>query len=239
MPDTGIAADVRDRLLDLVGDLGAELLTLEVNTIVRPGMSAMKMPDLPSALFTIANTYASFLKKFSLTDPILVPEWFATPSEDQARQIQDTFTRLKDRAGDLLVARETFVDDEDDPILFRIRGNARQILTLFGKDGDGKDAVNLTKPNADDRMLVRKIWDLGTEVVLMQTTLQIDGDVITRISPRLTRNEEDDGTGMDPAFVSAVHTSSLQLATQQWRALFDLAKDLLGVLGKAVFGIAG
>ena len=31
--------------------------------------------------------------------------------------------------------------------------------------------------------MIRKVWELGTEVIAMQTIVQVDGDVITRLNP--------------------------------------------------------
>jgi hypothetical protein len=35
--------------------------------------------------------------------------------------------------------------------------------------------------SADDVLIVRKVWEVGTESIAMQTVAQIDGDVVTRI----------------------------------------------------------
>src|SRR5688572_13435359 len=51
--------------MDLNEILG-DLLTLEVNTIIKDGMTANKMPVLPFALLDILNAYSGVLRGFGV-----------------------------------------------------------------------------------------------------------------------------------------------------------------------------
>lgn len=70
-------------------------------------------------------------------------------------------------------------------------------------------------------VLVRKIWEVGTEVIAMQTTIQVDGDVITRLNP----NYLDDKVYQK---LSDYHKGGVDMALTYWGNLITIAKDLLG-----------
>jgi hypothetical protein len=77
---------------------------------------------------------------------------------------------------------------------------------------------------SDDLALVRKAWEVGVECVLMQTCVQIDGDVLTRISEELlnecTVNKRD--------VIMEAHKRSLEIGLSHWRALVQVASELVG-----------
>jgi len=64
-----VAEDWQDR----VKNIAAGLLTLEINTVEKPNMSASKMPDMPLALHQIVTLYADELDTngFHITDGLL------------------------------------------------------------------------------------------------------------------------------------------------------------------------
>lgn len=64
-----MAEDWQDR----VKNIAAGLLTLEINTVEKPNMSASKMPDMPLALHQIVTLYADELDTngFHITDGLL------------------------------------------------------------------------------------------------------------------------------------------------------------------------
>jgi hypothetical protein len=83
------------------------------------------------------------------------------------------------------------------------------------------------RPPLDVAVLVRKVWDIGTEIVLLQTGVQVDGDVVTRISPAIEDSQRD--------FLLSLHGQSVKTALGQWKALFDLVTTLISTLGKTLF----
>ena len=141
----------------------------------------------------------------------------------------DAFEQLRDSADAIVQSSPLSADDERGPILARIESNSAQIARLL----TGTDP---TKPTQELTILVHKAWDLGTELVLMQTSLQVDGDVITRLSPSLMSNDPDRFGPVDPGFISMIHHNALTTATAQWRSLFELAAQLLGALADRLFG---
>ncbi len=218
-----------------LGDLASALLTLEVNTIVKAGMSAQKMPEIAVALSLVAQDYGRFLldKRNDLFPTIKVGEQTrALADSDVASGDQAAFENLRDAADAIIQSGPLPADDERGPILARIKSNSAQIAR-FLTDTDP------AKPTQEFTILVHKAWDVGTELVIMQTSLQVDGDVITRLSPSLMANDPDRLALVDAGFISLVHNNALTTATQQWRSLFDLAAELLGTVGQRLFGPRG
>lgn len=105
---------------------------------------------------------------------------------------------------------------------------------LFGGTVEATTAVLFKQPrprltiDADVLVLVRKIWDIGLERVLFQTTMQVDGDVLVRAAPDLSAEKRE--------FYSELHRSTSSTALAQWHSLFQLAGTLVSGLGSLLFG---
>lgn len=79
-----------------------------------------------------------------------------------------------------------------------------------------------------DRAQIRKIWELGTERVLIQTVIQIEGDVTNRINPAIARQGNDRGYVMD------IHQRGIETSLKMWASLVGVARDLVGALIRAL-----
>jgi len=66
---------------------------------------------------------------------------------------------------------------------------------------------------------------------VMQSSLQIDGDVLTRMSPSIAYRQEN-AQVYDKTFVSTLHHGGMEAASRQWSNLFDLALKLVSYLAK-------
>jgi len=78
-----------------------------------------------------------------------------------------------------------------------------------------------------DLMSIRKIWELGAEVIAMQTIVQIDGDVITRLNPNF----------LDEAQYPKLHdyhNQGVNIALAHWNSLVTVAKELLVATAKGI-----
>ncbi len=75
---------------------------------------------------------------------------------------------------------------------------------------------------SDDLTLVRKAWEVGTECVLMQTCVQIDGDVLTRISEELLEEQVDRRD-----LIINAHKRSVEIGLSHWQALVKVATELV------------
>lgn len=75
---------------------------------------------------------------------------------------------------------------------------------------------------------LRKVWDIGTEEIVAQTTIHLTGDVLMRISPRLQ-------TAEGKALLD-IHKDAVSMSTAYWRDLMNAAVTLATVAARALIG---
>ncbi len=210
-----------------------DLLTLEVNVVLKPGMTARKLPEPVQALLDVLGDYDNWLSVFaarlnpawtqyradaSRTRPPELPArtlsrvWgeggliaavpYSPVCEGDATEVtEEAFDKLREQARTaelmhrLLLNEGRFPggDDGSGIILKRIYRNCDQIKGVLSRQASADAmpaAQDLTRNatgarvlqlSADDVLIVRKVWEVGTETIAMQTVAQIDGDVVTRI----------------------------------------------------------
>ncbi|MBB6459180.1 chitin synthase domain-containing protein [Flammeovirga kamogawensis] len=78
---------------------------------------------------------------------------------------------------------------------------------------------------------IRKAWELGTQQVLLQTVVQIDGDITSYLTPKFVKLPD---TLRD--MVMNFHQSSTNEATSHWSSFFKVISDLTGKAFSSVFG---
>lgn len=286
-------ADLRQIALSIAQDL----MTLEVNTVLKPGMTARKPPAYPLLLREIAEKYVSVLMQFE-TGPAL-----QTPNSGEAPKISDALSDLTSRfpkveghddqsLADAIynlhpptdaASFEKKIDTQQQPSVAATSDKkakkypddyvgvhlwidvfdacaevAEKLLTHTPAESRAHAPLrriaresrwlqaflrwqHLPAPSLDknlpaqgrgmdlqpeDRMHLRKIWDLGGERVVMQTTIHLDGDVLNGIDPALL---------LHPQFeaVKALHADGVGTALTHWRALFEAICTAFGKLGDA------
>ena len=239
-----------------------DLLNIEVNIIVKPAMTARKMPGPPHALLDIIGEYDQYLTRLAAT---LTTKWNGAPpgppirvrgplvvgadkrsvwrTDDggmltvalQAEAVPsvvsvDTFDKLRERAVETeCVLRDPStqgadVDDADAMILRRIYRNCDQIKQILardevaaaipegGLDRDKSSGIELPL-TADEVLTVRKVWDVGVELVVMQTVAQLDGDIITRIQRARVASTN--------ATLHTLHREAVDSALGHWQSMFQ------------------
>ncbi len=239
-----------------------DLLNIEVSIIVKPGMTARKMPEPPHALLDVIGDYDTFL---CIVGNMLNDKW----PDPAARPVQvrpsvepsdtkkphprtgwdgrlttplivesvddvvsfETFDLLRERAVEAesvyrhAVGWRLIEPDEKGVILKRIYRNCDQLKGILAHKavadavGGGiyRDAAPVpVLPLATDEVInLRKIWEVGTETVVMQSMAQLDGDIITRIQ----KGRED---ASDQA-IHELHRQSLESALKHWKFLGETA----------------
>jgi hypothetical protein len=275
-------------------DLARSLLTLEINTVLKSGMSAEKMPLAGDALIDIAQDYYVFLcgqidafgnRETKTLDPwaaalsesfdwgrapFTAPEGAAKPERyipafigrdlpgndrnrgttvevfDSLREVASWLREMQDRirdvagnpgAGPEVIAAAGRIDRDATPVLMRIQRNSDQINDILrrrGLDtvsylrGMDEDTRRIPDLKTADIVVIRKAWDVGTEVVIMQSTIQIDGDVVTRVLK-----------GRDTATNSTmigVHRDAVDVSFRYWSFMVEA---LGRFAGKAVNTLVG
>lgn len=288
-----------------VSDLVQDLHTLEVNTIQKAGMTARRMPPVPTALAEISENYRRWLGdqlarntapqqnnealKSAVSEARMrLARW---PSLDRlSRNDQNSRDQAGERSPD---RKEEFYDiskaarilDEQEffgnagpsrIICQRIWRNAaylyglveatekrsasrqsgRAIGTVPYVDWEHAQATE-EHPGADaktpeaqptklslynlvwirdelleeawnvafeDRGKIRKIWEVGTETVLVQTAIQLEGDVITRIAQQLADK--------DPGNIMKVHQQSIETAMGMWSSIIDAVIRFVDIVSR-------
>jgi hypothetical protein len=214
-----------------VATFATDLLTLEINTIIKDNMSATKMPPARHALIDIGNDY-----QFALTN------LQATVTRTEKAGSWDAFDSYREAAKDRLEAiasTSPAAAQGLDPnvtatqyMLLRIKETSDQLKSLLNRhdknDFTRADIENKAAPplklSGDDIVLLRKAWEIMTERVVAQTVIQLDGDVITRIGSAYVN---------DPMILK-IHRENVDVSVAFWSTLIGIVKDSLAGLISAI-----
>ena len=215
-------------------NLARDLLNLEINVILVDGISSRKLPQPRQVLREIAEKYASFLQRTARRTKAAMEEG-SLPGADQVdvsavdvhEQEPSKFEDLHNRAVSLIKLRDKAreqglaFDLEVANVLRRVDRNCEALLELV----DTNPSLEFTAPGL---LQVRKIWEVGTSRVVMQTVVQLDGDIVTLI--QTGRETEKD------KFLHSLHKDLIHLAISNWqfmvRTATDLVKSGLGAIFK-------
>jgi hypothetical protein len=110
--------------------------------------------------------------------------------------------RLKEVAEQL----QKEASEKHKPILERIRTNCDLLEQIRAKD-----ALEI-----GDRLAIRKMWEIGTEHVVIQTCISLGGDVTTRISSDLVMRDAE----IRDMLLNA-HRESTSISVAHWKSLLD------------------
>ncbi len=236
-----------------IREIASDLTTLEIDTILKENMSATKMPPVRHALIDLGQDYkrtlAQILSRAPAQTSTSVDGISQLSENDQkdgsseafdlyrrtAKAILDTMadTSLSNLWGDTLSTDQLMavrIQDTSDQMKGLLKKYGDNDYTRreveFGVNDDPKRIPAPIKLAPKDLVLLRKAWDVGTERVAMQTVIQIDGNVITRLAPSLAN---------DPLVLS-VHRDSVQFSVGFWNQLVVIVTNFLdGLFGK-IFG---
>ncbi len=77
--------------------------------------------------------------------------------------------------------------------------------------------------------IIRKAWELGTQEIAMQTVIQLDGDVVTRIQPEFMRGINKD--------LFDIHNQGVATSIKYWKTLVSLIQDFIKTIWKLMLPI--
>jgi hypothetical protein len=179
------------------------------------------MPPWPAAMADIAKTYASFLNK----------TYGCTLDGESTTVSQARFKAIIGEARRLLDSRQAsqVAADPNMVIVYRIMRHTDLLCELFGKlIGDGaatREIVGTDRLSKPDRSILdqhstelRKIWELGTNTVVLQTVTQLDGDIVNRVA--LRPNDDRD-------FLFRIHNESVNRSFRFWEMVAGLLRALV------------
>ncbi len=231
--------------------IARDLMNLEVNTIVKPNMTGRKMPKPRHALVDIAQNYQRKLMQMELwpedADVFMGSyDGFDLIREQAAIGIKSV--RKKKR-------KEAFSKEEVDELdldlvmLFRIQKMSDQIKGVFSalkgrnlkawekdkavwENNMSRDDIESRHPpmplTTDELVLIRKIWEMGLEQIALQTIIQLDGDVLTRIQPKYALENETART------LQSIHSQNVSTSLRFWNQLIGVLRDFITGLARAL-----
>ncbi|MFO0656688.1 MAG: hypothetical protein U0787_16635 [Polyangia bacterium] len=229
-------SDVQGQIIEVAHDL----LAIEVNTIVKPNMTATRMRN-------VAHTLLDIISEYDLT---LCQE--ETQQENPEKTIHTTrdihlegeIQRLSQRARDLLDPKKPKLKSEKPAaemesnryVVARIRDNCDTILGLFDalkeRPGSGFTAQTVvsrqnatrrtfSSPQVNDSSFAKS---MGTETVMMQTVIHLNGDVFTRMNGLIATGDQ------RSTMVVGIHTQGVQKAVEFWDKLSSIVVGMFKTL---------
>ena len=184
-------ADAKESLRSI----GESLLFLQVNLIVASGgMSAEPMPDPPAALQQLGTWYSEFME---------VP--VQTIDAARLRELSAASKKASSTPGSTMGRCR---------VLWRIEGYSLKLADAAERNASSE------RWDPEDLTTLRKAWELGTDEVALQTTIQIDGDVVTRVDPAFL--------GEQHTRLRDMHQNGVSSAMRSWENLVDTAVKLVG-----------
>lgn len=217
--------------------LARNLNELEINTIVvsDQGMTGRPMADERHALYDIARCYGAWIEAVRSrydfgagSDP-----WEHGPDASPGlRGSRVSFEQLDRSANQLLAGIATLTVDEQ-TVLARIKKNSGWLASTLARKGvdnhlsraeiNGQPGQQPIGLEAHERAHLRKMWEIGSQIIAMQTTVTISGDVVTKVQRGYDTTAHEKLHGL--------HGDGVRIATQTWGALVSAA----GQVVRAIF----
>jgi hypothetical protein len=222
-----------------ISTIAHDLMNLEVNTIVKADITGRKMPNPRHALIDIAQKYAMKLAAlgFALNRDVIKLGSFSS------------FHKIRETARGAIKSLEakaetkglSKAEEADFVMLQRIKSMSDQIKGIFNalEKRTGKECKNdfsrediekglaPLRLNGDELVSIRKIWEVGVQEIAIQTVIQMDGDVITRVQPQYACVKNDE--------LHSLHNQAVNTSIHFWKELIGIVNDCLKSLLKLVF----
>lgn len=226
------------RLLD-------DLTTLEINTIIKSGMTAAPQPDsIEETLELLLNKYTERMViimsnnnigsdsgfDFSACHTVKVfhnklIEFKGYMDKQDIRLYEFDFIRiLRMISFGYYICSRSKSQNEDQKTKDYIEVKPLKKEVDVSEDVCDLDLRDLSTfrliMNVRDRVKIKRLFDLGTENVVMQTRFGIDGDVVTRI--------EENFASKPKQLVIDIHDKHTDLTVNYWKSLIGIVQDLVG-----------
>ena len=221
------------RLENLINDL----FSLEVNTIIKQGMLATKMPNPAHALIDVAIDYSIALCRLGGEPGTSEGEASFRVFDDLRQGAARRARALQGLSEDKAIAKTQMPKPLSDSaaadvlLLCRIRDTSDQLKDIFAKSPGGQ-ATSFDRNTANEfrpeqlpltdrqRLVLRKAWEIGTEEVVLQTSVTLDGDVVSRIRSDYASPEK-------RGFIEA-HQRGVDTSIAFWKALVGVVRSMFG-----------
>lgn len=136
--------------------------------------------------------------------------------------VMTILNRIHRNCGQLELMVSGFPDQVEETGLVKV--NKDELYKGLRERGDSLPAIT-----AVDLTRIRKIWEIGVDRIVLQSVLQLDGDIVFRADKSLDLNAR-------AALVDA-HRKFVDLGVTHWRTMFELLAKLMGsALGRLLPG---
>lgn len=213
-----------------------DLTHLEINTIIKKGMTSAPQPE------GVEETLRVLLSNYRIKLNVLVKRNFIenTCSISQCTSFEAFYSAL-DEISNYMDSKKVRMEEPDYILFLRMKSFCNYLRSRTGdivfkeKSRIPKEAtifsVNLDtfatfklEINPRDRIMIKRIFDLGTEQIVMQTRIGIDGDVVTRIEENFAMHPKQ--------MVIDCHDRHTSLSVKYWQSLIIIVKDFVsGIIG--------
>ncbi|HHG85599.1 MAG TPA: hypothetical protein ENJ82_12700 [Bacteroidetes bacterium] len=261
------------KLTGKIEDFARDLVSLEVNTIVKENISGGKMPGNHHALIDISHAFrqklidlgaklndAALTKEMARNvlkkegSPTVVFEKYGLKKVSNLREFasgrlhgyggfslfrKHAVLLLKDLKKEVDAAGSTLESRKKALMLIRIKDMCDQLkhLLMDAKSPFSRtDLLEMEKGNSIDLKpliltstqltVLRKIWEIQTEVIVMQSIMQLDGDVLNRVNPDYLKNIK------TSKVLFEMHNRGLTTSLGFWGELVDLVKHFFSAFVK-------
>jgi hypothetical protein len=219
----------------IISELLDDLMHLEINTLLKSGMTAAQPPDgIEEVLYRLIERYVIKLNVILDRNEIGFPTKrieFVT-----IREFHQHINALCDHMDDNNLRMA-----EDDYIIFLrmksfciyIQSKDKVVIKDTTETPVAETLYTVNLPKYEDyifeldvreRAKLKRMHDLGTENVILQTRFGIDGDVVTRI--------EENFANRPRQMILDVHDKHTNLSLQYWDKLVNIVVDVVSGIFK-------
>ena len=223
------------KLEEIISSTVFDLTHLEVNTIIKDEMSASKAPasprmilhelsekfhfklvDLGKKYYPIIGTSGEKGEELFRGSPVYKGSAYNSFREFSHRA-QEANIRLSDDVRSILMTVDS-EKEKPDGVNWLYKFDNPAIVNKFRTLSSAEAKKMELKLDLRQLMLFKKANDIGTERVVLQTIIGIDGDVTTRISQAFADKPL--------IFVNEVHHEAINISVRFWESLVNIVVKL-------------
>jgi len=218
--------------------IATDLMNLEINTIIKPNIEGVKMPNPRHALLDVAKMFDYELTRQGISRFEKHMDFGGRESFDQLRERANRTIIELQKKGPALTPEE----GSNLLMLYRIKDKSDQIKSIFNalerkgvRTWDNEYSrleIEEKEPpfplTPSQLVLIRKIWELGTEEIVAQTVIQMDGDVMTRVQPKYISSG-------NHGVIFKLHNEGVATSISFWKDLVGVVKDFFISVVKIFF----
>ncbi len=224
-----------------------DITTLEINTIIKRGMVAAPMPqsieetlqhifiEYKRRLRIIFNTYDLDIDEYNIMPAMTVAEFHAA-LKNFGRFMNENHFKLAEQDYVRYLRMLSFCDyvysksddsKPDDNIEVKdlrpkeVRAKSKMAKTVYDLDMSDYTQYRLIM-FVSDRVKIKRMFDLGTENIVLQTRFALDGDVVTRIAEDFAQQPKE--------VVLRIHDKQTDITVNYWKSLVGMVKDFVNEL---------